>query len=138
LDSDGYPTNPEWLAAQGLDPVTLNRELVSQQQQQQQMLDILSDPQRSQAFMDEYHRQLGATGYNPQQQSRGDFPGGQGGPSLYIPTNNNDIGYWYDRFQQISNFGIPPTEKHQAQLNQMWGEFPEEALLNLVRAFPEL
>lgn len=136
MDADGFPTNPEWLHQQGLDAATLNRELVSSQQQQSQLLDILADPQRSAAFMQEYQRQLGATGYSPNA-GRADFPGGSPGPTLYVPTSPNDIEYWWGQFQDIASQGNPPVPRIQAQINQRWNEFPEDALLNLVRYFPE-
>jgi hypothetical protein len=136
LDDNGYPTNPDWLQKQGLDAVTLNRELVDSQAQQSQLLGILADPVRSAAFMQEYQRQLGATGYSPNQ-GRPDFPGGSPGPTLYMPTSANDIEFWSGRFQEIANLGIPPTPQHRAQLQQMWGEFPELALQHLVNYFPE-
>lgn len=116
--------------------MVLNRELATAQQQQSQLLDILADPQRSQAFMAEYQRQLGATGYSSNA-GRADFPGGSPGPTLYIPTSPNDIGYWWDQFQDIVSQGNPPVPQIQARINQRWNEFPEQALLNLVQHFPE-
>lgn len=100
-------------------------------QQLNELSQVLSDPVRGQQFFAEWQRMMQQSGYRP------DFPGqGQQSPMLIQPASPNDIEYWYGRFQELNNAGLPPDPKLLRPILQGWDEFPEDAMLNLVQAFP--
>lgn len=138
VDANGFPTNEEYLRSQGLNLVDANRALVETQQQQQELLQVLSDPQMRQQFFQEYDRALQQNAQN----ARPDYPGGGRGPDLYVPTSNQDVEYWWNHFQQLSALGLPPNGarlqrgQQLGNILQAWDEIPEEALINLVNYFP--
>ena len=52
MDENGFPLDEDYLREQGLEPGDLNREFVTQQQElQQQLLQVLSDPAQREAFL---------------------------------------------------------------------------------------
>jgi hypothetical protein len=137
VDGQGFPTNPEYLAAQGFDPVTANRELVSTQEQLNQVADLFAtaDEATIGAFVAEYRRAMGESGPGP---GPGALPGPGQSPMLVIPRSSNDVEYWFNRMGEIHNMGITPLPGQRAKVAQAWGEFPEDALIAIARQLPDV
>lgn len=135
-DEFGYPTNPEYIQAQGLDLVEANRRLYEAQQEAQQLQElqqVLSDREMRQAFFAEYDRQIGAGGDRPV------FPGQQS-PELIVPASMDDVEYWFNHFNQLKDAGMAPNPAtktlYDPRIMRLWDEFPPEALANLMGALP--
>lgn len=116
VDEHGFPTNPAYLEAQGLDVVTLNQALVTAQDELDQLSYFfaqIADPAtRAQALAD-FDAALGGQEEGGGQVQRPAFPG------VYSENSGNDpIRAW----QQAREFGFPAGQEQQAQ--QLWSQVP--------------
>lgn len=130
LDANGYPTNPEYLMAQGFDPVEANRQLV-ELQERSQLLDQVRElmttgsPQQIQEFFTEYNKMNG--GQQPQAQ-RPEFPGGQPGDSQAM--TEQDLGAYYNMITSAAKTGNPLdviVHGGQTDMDQAIANIPDAA-----------
>jgi hypothetical protein len=98
-DENGYPTNPEYLAQQGLDLPTLNREFLTQQEQMNQLLTVLQDPVQSAEFIKEFQQVS-----QSQSNQRSEFPGA---PPTPQQMSQQDLQAAYAQMQEAVRMGMP-------------------------------
>jgi hypothetical protein len=119
--------NEEYLRSQGLDLPTLNREYLTQQEQMNQLLQVMSDPQTRNQFLAEYDRlQSQSQGQSAQRPA---FPGQQQSPTLIQPASLDDAEYWMGRLNDLSQQGFPMNQI--GQVYSQWDEVPEQVWRNL-------
>lgn len=117
LDEQGFPTNADYIEAQGLTLVDANRALVEQSGQLealQEFYSLLADPTtRAQALADFDAAWAEQTGEQPGMTQRPAFPG-------RYTENSGDDGY--TAFQRARDFGMPAGQEQTAR--QLWGQVP--------------
>jgi hypothetical protein len=127
VDANGFPTDESYLRDQGLSLVDLNRELVTAQETQQQLLQVLSDPTQRAAFFAEFDRNANGNGATaptaPTAPARPSFPGGAPGQSQQL--TQQDLQGWYGQMQQAAATGFP-IDNLSAAYSQ-WDAIPNSA-----------
>jgi len=123
VDEQGFPTDENFLRDQGLDLVSLNREYVTMQDQQQQLLEVLSDPAQRAQFLEAFDgNQNGNTNVNNQPTAeRQTFPGGAPGQQQQPTTLEG----YYNQIKQATAMGYPVDNLPAAY--QMWDSIPDSA-----------
>lgn len=130
LDANGYPTNPEYLMAQGFDPVEANRQLVELQEQAQlltQVRELMTSGDRAKIdeFFSEFDKMNGAQ--QPQAQ-RPEFPGGQPGDTQAM--TEQDLGAYYNMITTAAKTGNPLdviVHGGQTDMDAAIANIPDEA-----------
>lgn len=110
MDEHGFPQNDEYLIAQGLTPSALNREYLTLQDEYQQFLNAVMNPQTRAQTLANFDRQLA--------ENRPQFPGQPGQP---LPPGGQD----YSQAMRAIQSGVNPPD---GSLLQSFNQLPPDQL----------
>ena len=124
VDEHGFPLDEGYLREQGLNLVDLNREFVQQQEIQQQLLQVLSDPNQRAEFLaalDGNNTQVNDPNAAQPPAQRQTFPGGAPGQQQQPQTLEG----YYNQIKEATRVGYPVD--NLPAVYQMWDSIPDAA-----------